>query len=139
MEAINFSLKCMNSGEIVHLIDYKGKPIILTFWVSWCPDCIRDLRAKQTLYESMDKDKLTFLSINVLGREAEDGAGKKFIEENNYTFPVLLDEGRKYYDLYECEGVPTTFLINENFEIVEKYGDKTPMSEIMIGIGKLLS
>lgn len=66
------------------------------------------------------------------------GLGKNLLKKI-ITPSVLLDEGRKYYDLYECEGVPTTFLINENFEIVEKYGDKTPMSEIMIGIGKLLS
>lgn len=138
MLAIDFSLRTMDSNEAITLSDYKGKPIMLTFWVSWCPDCRRDLQNKQLFYDSIDKEQLVFLTINVLGREVEEGAGEKFMKENGYTFPVLLDEGRKYYDLYECQGAPTTILINENGEIVARYGDKAPFSEIMIGLSQLI-
>lgn len=139
MKAIDFALRSLWTNEIVRLSQFQGQPVMLTFWVSWCPDCMRDLSAKHRFYEMMNKEKLAFLTVNVVGRERDRKAPKSFLEKNGYRFPVLLDEGRKYYDLYECQGVPATILIDENFNIAARYGDKAAFSEIMSGLAKFFA
>ncbi|MDA3130146.1 TlpA disulfide reductase family protein [Aliibacillus thermotolerans] len=139
MQAMKFSLKEMNNDHIVHLEDLKGTPILLTFWTSWCPDSAFDLMKKQALYEHMDPNRLKMLMINVIGREREANSPQKFIEKNGFTFPVVMDEGRKTYDAYGCEGVPSTFILNERLEIVHSYGEKATFIEIMEGVNQVIN
>ncbi|WP_078553336.1 TlpA disulfide reductase family protein [Bacillus alkalicellulosilyticus] len=137
MKAPAFSLKDINDLEIA-LTDFKGKPVMITFWASWCPDSIKDLHQKNELFTSMDKDKLVFLTINVTGREGHEGDGPKFIAEQGYKFPVLLDKGTKTYDSYRCMGVPTTILLDKDQNIVATFNDRSTFMDIMNGLTKLV-
>lgn len=139
MRAKHFSLKEMKSGRIVHLEDLKGTPLLLTFWTSWCPDSYEDLLKKQALYERVDPKRLQMLMINVIGRERKESDPKVFIEKNGFTFPVVIDDGKKVYDAYQCEGVPSTFVLNEQQEIVRSYGEKATFLDIMEGIHAVIS
>jgi peroxiredoxin len=138
MQAKSFTLKEMKSNNTVSLEDLKGKPTMITFWVSWCPDCVNDLRQKNQLYTLMNKEKLNFITINVPGRENQAEAAGVFLEENDYHFPVLVDNGTKTYDAYRCMGVPTTILLDKELNIVASYGDKTAFSMILKGLNDLL-
>ena len=140
MIAQEFSLKQLGNenGELVSLEDFKGKAIMLTFWASWCPDCAKDLHVKNHFYCSLNSDELVFLTINVTGREASDNAARQFMGVNDYSFPVLIDEGTKTYDAYHCYGVPTTFLLNKNHEIVATFNDKARFTDILKKLGDIL-
>ncbi|MBU8907314.1 TlpA disulfide reductase family protein [Desertibacillus haloalkaliphilus] len=138
MQAPPFTLREYHTDTYKSLSDYKGQAVMVTFWASWCPDSIRDLAQKAQFYQSMQTDKLAFLTINVTGREGHDEDGATFIKEHNYTFPVLFDEGTKVYDRYRCMGVPTTVLINEQQEIVATYNDRAAFIDIIKGVGKLI-
>ncbi len=138
MKAPTFKLRKMNDDEEVSLQSFFGKPIMLTFWASWCPDSQKDLHMKDQFYRSIQSDQLVFLTINVTGREGEKGAGEEFINKQNYTFPALIDEGTKTYDAYRCMGVPTTVLINKEHEVVATFGDKARFTEILKHVGKIL-
>ncbi len=138
MKAPDFKLKKMNNEEEVSLQSFKGKPIMLTFWTSWCPDSQKDLHMKDQFFRSIQSDRLVFITINVTGREGSKEDGKSFIEKQEYTFPVLIDEGTKVYDAYRCMGVPTTVLINKEHEIVATFGDKASLTEILKHVGQIL-
>ncbi|MFB5661729.1 TlpA disulfide reductase family protein [Alteribacillus sp. HJP-4] len=139
MNAPDFTLKEIESGKEWPLAAFKGKPLMITFWTSWCPDSAVDLQQKNTFYNSLDEARLQFLTINVTGREGAEPAAAKFLEENDYKFPVLQDDGTKVYDAYQCMGVPTTFLIDENLQIAERYNDRARFIDIMNGVQKLIS
>lgn len=138
MKAPQFRLKDLRSNQEVSLKSYEGKPVLLTFWASWCPDCKRDLFIKNQFFRSIHSDRLVFLTINVIGREGKEDDGKKFLEEQGYTFTGLMDVGTKTYDDYQCFGVPTTFLLNENHEIVATFHDKAKWTDILAELGKVL-
>ncbi|MFC0523843.1 TlpA family protein disulfide reductase [Pontibacillus salicampi] len=135
-KAPTFELQSID-GRFHHLEDFRGKHVILTFWASWCPDSARDLPKKEQLYDSMDHDNVEMITINVVGRERDEQAGITYA--NKYLSQLtLLDDGRKTYDVYQCQGVPTTVLINKQGELVEQFGDKANMMDIVQAIGNKL-
>ncbi|RSL33412.1 TlpA family protein disulfide reductase [Salibacterium salarium] len=139
MQAPDFELQDMFHQQNVHLEDFKGKPLMLTFWASWCPDSKKDLAQKQTFYDNLDSSQLQFLTVNVTGREGKEEDPISFMENNNYTFPVLCDKRTKTYDRYQCMGVPTTFILDENLNVVHRYNDKAAFIDIMKGLKPLIT
>ncbi|SDH05900.1 Peroxiredoxin [Alteribacillus persepolensis] len=138
MTAPDFKLKKMNTNDVIHLRSYQGKPMLLTFWASWCPDSQVDLLHKQRFYDHLDKNQLHFLTINVTGRERAAEAAQQLIEREGYTFPVLLDEGTAIYDRYQCMGVPTTFILDAKQEIVNRFNDNAKFIDIMKGLHRVM-
>ncbi|SFP43441.1 TlpA disulfide reductase family protein [Salibacterium halotolerans] len=136
--APDFELSTLDGEDQVRFHDWKGKPVMLTFWASWCPDSQRDLAKKQSFYENLDQDKIQFLTINVTGREGSTEAPVQFMEDNGYTFPVLRDLNTKTYDKYQCMGVPTTFILDENLQVMNRFNDKAAFVDIIKGVEPLL-
>ncbi|WP_162232186.1 TlpA disulfide reductase family protein [Halalkalibacter wakoensis] len=136
-KAPEFSLPMVNSEKNWSLQNANKKVTMISFWTSWCPDSKRDIEAKQSLFQSMETDKMEMVMIHVTGRDPEVDLAS-FLSENGYTFPVLKDDGTKVYDLYQCMGVPTTVLLNEKKEVAFMYHDKATIMDIMNGVGALL-
>jgi thiol-disulfide isomerase/thioredoxin len=130
MEAPFFALEDMNSGDVIRLSDFVGKPVMITFWTSWCPDCMKDMPMKEQFYHHADLEKLAFLTINVTGRERSEEAGREFTLKNDLPFPVLRDNGRETYDDYGCTGVPTTVLLDKDHQIVNVFNDQSSFLDI---------
>lgn len=138
MNAPDFQLPDIHSETMHGINEWKGKPLILTFWASWCPDSMKDLHYKHLFYEQMDKEVMGFLTINVTGREGREEDAVRFLEKEGYSFPVLKDNGTEVYDAYQCKGVPTTFLLDEHLGIQKTYSDKASFPEIIQGIHQLM-
>ncbi|TCP23505.1 peroxiredoxin [Scopulibacillus darangshiensis] len=131
MNAPNFELFDLKSHQEVKLTDFRGLPVMITFWVSWCPDCQRDLPLKTQFYQSLDKSELGFLTINVTGREHAEKDGPRFAEEHDLPFPILIDNGTEVYDAYECSGVPTTIIMDKDHRITHQFGDKASFYDVL--------
>ncbi len=96
------------SGKSWHLADLKGKVVLVNFWATWCPPCRKEMPDLEALYQQY-KDK----GLIVLAVSDEDPAKiESFIKEKHYTFPVLIDAGRKVNELLHIEGIPKTFIYN---------------------------
>lgn len=105
-------------GEKVRLSQLRGKVVIVNFWASWCPPCKLEMPSMETLHQSLEKDGLVLLAINVEkeGRRVVEA----FLKETPYSFPILLDtEGvaQKRYGVYQY---PESFIIDRNGVIVRK-------------------
>ena len=111
MEAPDFTV-VDGEGNEISLSDFRGKPVILNFWASWCGPCQSEMPDFDSYYNEYQED-IHFLMVNVTGgRETVDTA-KEFIQEEGYTFPVYYDtkgEGSTAYGVY---GIPMTFFIDE--------------------------
>lgn len=137
-KADDFTVYDENKDE-VRLSDYRGKPLIVNFWASWCPPCKREMPSFQ---EAMDQygEEVTFLMINETdgGRETMDTA-RTFLEDNGYDRNVLFDleqdAGSTYHVLY----LPRTLFIDENGNIVEDHVGELSETELTDSIEKLLS
>jgi peroxiredoxin len=107
-EAIAFSLKDLNGNQVA-LNDYRGKPMILFFWGSYCDACEEDIVLLEKFFEGK-KDKLEILTIAIDGEREK--RVKSVVKKNKITLPVLLDVKEKIARNYGVRMIPTTFLIN---------------------------
>lgn len=110
-------------GQVHSLSDYKGKIVFLNFWATWCPPCKEELPYIQELYEEyseMDNPDVVFLGVTFpgYGREQDADGVKKFLEENGYTFPVLMDLDASLAPEYYITAYPTTFIINSEGNVL---------------------
>lgn len=116
--AIDFALTDQY-GKEHRLSDYKGKTVFLNFWATWCPPCKAEMPDIQKIYETYDtegEDALVVLGIaspNISGESSEEEI-KSFLEENGYTYPVLMDTTGEIFEAYGISSFPTTFMIDRD-------------------------
>lgn len=106
--------------ELFSFDDYKGKVVFLNFWATWCPPCQKELPEIQTLYEKYKNSKDVAVVTVVMpgGREMDAKGIKEFLNEHNYTMPVIFDDGRLSRE-YEITSLPTTYMLDRDGN---KYG-----------------
>ena len=111
-------------GKKHNLKDYKGKVVMINFWVSWCSDCKGEMPKVVELYKEYGENKKDLIILGVatpISKEYPNNKDKidkkallKYIEDNKYVFPSLFDETGKTYAEYEIEEYPSTFIIDRN-------------------------
>jgi peroxiredoxin len=116
-KAPDFALKDM-SGRTVSLTALKGKVVLLNFFATWCPPCRAEMPSFNRLYRSLKQRGLEVVAVSS-DRSINDI--KDFLEKNKVDFPVLFDTDRGTTKQYRVFSMPTTFLINKNGVIVEKF------------------
>ena len=116
--AIDFELKDQY-GKTQKLSDYKGKVVFLNFWATWCPPCKMEMPDIQKIYEKYEKqgEKSEVVVLSVAAPNTQDEKDidgiKSFLEENGYTYPVLMDDGGYTFGAYRISSLPTTFMIDK--------------------------
>ncbi|QQB73089.1 TlpA family protein disulfide reductase [Fusobacterium canifelinum] len=111
-------------GKKHNLQDYKGKVIMLNFWVSWCSDCKAEMPKVVELYKEYGENKKDLIILGVatpISKEYPNNKDRidkeallKYIKDNGYIFPNLLDETGKTYAEYEVIEYPSTYIIDKN-------------------------
>ncbi len=117
--APNFIVKDLKNQEFT-LNEIKDKPIFLNFWSMTCKLCKDELKSIEKLYQEYQNQDIIILTI-VSPKESQKTLEeiKEYIEENKYTFTVLIDEDNKVFSDYYITSYPNTFIIQNN-EIKEK-------------------
>ena len=105
-------------GEVHTLSEYKGKVIFLNFWATWCGPCRNEMPDIQKLYEeySAKGEDAEAVILGIAGPEiGQEGTREEiadFMNENGYTYPVLMDETGELFSQYGISAFPTTFMID---------------------------
>lgn len=99
-------------GQTVSLSDYRGRPVMLNFWASWCEPCRYEMPFFQEVYEDIRwrAAGLEILAVNI-GESLAVAGG--FTESSGFTFPVLLDWNEEVAVKYNVVPIPATFFIDE--------------------------
>lgn len=99
-------------GNAVSLSDFKGKPVVLNFWASWCKYCKEEMPAFESVWSEYG-DEVVFMMLNATdGRQETREKGEKYIKEGGYKFPVYYDEELQAVNGYGISSFPTTYFIN---------------------------
>ncbi|KYG89249.1 TlpA disulfide reductase family protein [Metasolibacillus sp. FSL H7-0170] len=118
-QAADFSLETID-GSTISLSDYKGQKVILNFWATWCPPCKAEMPHLQNFHENNEDGDVTVLAVNLTASDSVSNA-ESFVDGYGLTFPVLLDIDGEVGQLYEVITIPTTFFIDEDGNIIEKF------------------
>jgi peroxiredoxin/outer membrane lipoprotein-sorting protein len=111
--APDFELKTLE-GETMRLSDLRGRPVLLSFWASWCPPCRRELPELSALNQEYKEKGLVVFGVNDEGR----GTARKFADLAELSFLTLDDSGRKAHRLYRVYSIPSLFLIDRDGRVV---------------------
>lgn len=109
VEAPDFALRDL-SGKLRRMADYRGKPVLVSFWAVWCPPCRRELAALADLRTRLAGAGIEVLAIN-LGDSTERIAA--FLADHPAPhLPVLLDTNRSAAALWHVQALPIAYAVD---------------------------
>jgi len=105
------------NGRAVNLSGYKGKPVILFFWTTWCPYCRQELKILNQQYSVMAEEGIVIFGVNV--SESENKV-QRFFKGYQLNFEILLDKAGLLADKYDLMGVPTYIFLDKTGEVISQ-------------------
>jgi|GEM_PF-564882 len=96
----------------VRLSDYLGKPVIISFWASWCGACSAQMPGFNNVFEEVG-DEVHFMMVNLTDGARETRASAEgYIEQHGYTFPIYFDTEQEAAIAYIIRSIPATFFVD---------------------------
>jgi len=118
--AKNFTLKSVEGENEISLEDYRGKPVVLNFWASWCGPCKEELPLFESTWQEYKDKGVVFLGVDVMD---DKGNAAEFIETEGISYTNLHDPSGEVSSKYGVVALPATFFIDKQGNIAYKnYG-----------------
>lgn len=138
----NITIKTMEGKSVqTSAIQNNGKPIIISFWATWCKPCNRELNTIKEVYEDWQNEtgvKLVAISID----DARSASRvKPHVDGNGWEYEVYIDQNQDLKRAMGVINVPHTFIIDGNGEIVWQHtsfveGSEEEMLEVVRKVAK---
>ncbi|WP_235441368.1 TlpA disulfide reductase family protein [Paenibacillus sp. IHB B 3415] len=108
-------------GTTVQLSDFKGKIVLINFWATWCPPCQVEMPHMQNIFQDFKAKDVVILGVNMTLTEENLEVVQTFVNEQQLTFPIVTDEKNEVVQTYQVVAYPTTYLLDTEGVILEKF------------------
>lgn len=130
--APDFQMQFFNGYEwqdtsTAQLSDFKGQPVVLNFWASWCVECKIEADLLEETWQAYRDDGVVFLGVAYIDVEPKS---LEYLEEYNITYPNAPDLRSTISSKYDITGVPETFFIDKEGKVV--HIQLGPVNETML-------
>ena len=133
----SFVLSNAMDGAPVSSADYDGKTLLITFFATWCPPCIQEIPTLMKLQQQFSND-----IFSVVGLSVDEGGADvvaKLVKKRSINYPVLMADDVTARNFGGVVGIPTTFLVNKEGNVVKKYPGYVPHSILERDIKQIMN
>lgn len=113
--APDFTLPAFPGPGTVSLSDFRGTPLVLNFWASWCPFCIEEMPAFERVHARL-RPHVAFLGVNL---QDDPALAERLLERTGVTYPIGADPDGSLFAELGGLGMPTTVLITADGRIAD--------------------
>ena len=97
-------------GEAVALSDYRGQPVLVFLWASWCSVCKATMPGLQEVYSDYQPRGFEILAVNTTFQDTLSAAVNYF-DAQGYTYTNILDRDGSVSQAYQLHALPTAVLV----------------------------
>ncbi len=115
----SFTLKSVTDGSMVESKVFEGKTLLVIFFATWCPPCLQEIPALKALQKEYQKDDFSVVALSV----DKGGIAKvaRTVKKKAINYPVLMADRSVIKGFGGVYGIPVSFLVNSDGNIVKKY------------------
>ncbi len=106
-----------DTSDRTELDSFRGKPVVVNYWASWCLFCIAEMPDFQKVYESVS-DRVEFLGVNI---QDDLDEAKRLAEVTKVRYPLASDPDGAAYKRLKGFSMPTTWFIDAEGRVVERF------------------
>lgn len=133
----SFSLPDAVSGTTVNSNDFNGKALLITFFATWCPPCMQEVPTLIELQRQFSK-----AGFSVIGLSVDQGGAETvtlLVKNRSINYPVLMADESTASNFGGVTGIPTSFLVNKEGNVVKKYPGYIPHSILEQDIKRIMN
>ena len=106
--APDFLLQTLDGGDF-RLSDYRGRPLVLNFWATWCAPCRKEIPQFVDAYDRFRDGGLVVVGVNL---QESKGIVRDYADDFGMEFPIVMDRDGRVGERYRLLGLPMTFFID---------------------------
>ncbi|HYF75546.1 MAG TPA: thiol-disulfide oxidoreductase ResA [Symbiobacteriaceae bacterium] len=133
--APDFELKTTD-GQTVKLSDYKGKPVMLNFFATWCPPCRAEMPALQEVYKEYEAQGFVILAVNL---NESNLAIDAFRDKLGLTFPIVVDKTDAVSRTYGIVPLPTSYFVGKDGKVVGKWTGEISKEKLVTYVKQMIA
>ena len=107
-----------DGARSISLSQFRGKPVVLNFWATWCPPCVEEMPSLVEMQRRMKAKGITVVAVSV---DVDQSAYNQFVKEHNVNLLTVRDAGQKSNALYGTFKFPETYIIDRNGVMRRKF------------------
>lgn len=126
MQVAGVTVEEFAGEDTVDLGEYRGRPLVINAWASWCAPCVEEMPALQQLYEEAG-GRIAFLGVNVQDTPEE---ARRLVSETGVRYDLASDPDGRIFTELGGYGMPTTWLVDEEGRVRERHTGTLSAAEL---------
>lgn len=122
-------------GDTIQLSELGGQVVVLNFWSTWCVSCKGEADDLEQAWQDFKDQGVAFVGVDYLDQEP---LNLQWLEQYGITYPNGPDIQGRIYNAYGVQGLPETFIIDQQGNVAKVFVGPTTRAELGAEIRKLL-